>query len=119
MRFTGRVRRELFFEAMILVYGISAAALLYRDNILVSILMFIGLLLGVKFWYKRHDVYFFAAGAIVGPFIEIICIYFGVWQYANPTFLGIPLWLPFAWGLFTMLVKRIAETFVTIETRSK
>ena len=119
MRFSEAVRKELLLETLIFAYGVSVAALLYHDNVLVSVLMLIGWLLGVRFWHKKHDIYFFMSGVFVGTVIEVICVHFGTWSYANPTFLGIPLWLPLAWGLFTMLIKRIAETFVTIEMKSK
>ena len=69
------------------------------------------------FWHTKHDAYFFVTGAIIGPLGEIICISSGVWSYVNPSFLGIPLWLPFAWGFATMLIKRIAETLVRIEKK--
>jgi len=41
-------------------------------------------------------------------------IYFGAWSYANPTMLGIPLWLPLAWGIAAVFVKRVAETLIRI-----
>jgi len=34
----------------------------------------------------------------------------GAWRYAGPTALGIPLWLPFAWGLAAVLIRGIAAT---------
>jgi hypothetical protein len=117
MRFNGRVRKELLLEAAIFAYGVAAAALFYGNNLLVLVLMLLGWLLGVLFWHKRHDVYFFLSGVLVGVVVELTCVHFGTWSYANPTVLGIPIWLPLAWGLFTMLIKRIAETFVTIESR--
>jgi len=36
--------------------------------------------------------------AIGGPFVEVMAVYFGAWQYTLPTFIGIPVWLIPAWG---------------------
>jgi ubiquinone biosynthesis protein Coq4 len=74
-------------------------------------------MIGLKSWHKKHDIYFFITGAVVGSIGEIVCIHFGVWQYANSTFLGIPMWLPLVWGLATILIKRISEMFVKIEMK--
>ena len=87
------------------------------NNLLLIFLLFIMWLIGIKFWYKDYDIYFLLSGALIGTVGEIICIYFGVWKYANPTFLGIPIWLPLAWGLTTILIKRVAQIFITIEKK--
>lgn len=117
MKFTKKIKKELVFELIVFCAGIIAMALFYKNNILLTLILLASWAAGIKFWHKKHDIYFYVAGAIIGPISEIICIRFGVWQYANPTFLGIPMWLPLAWGLITMLIKRISETFVKIEMR--
>jgi hypothetical protein len=35
---------------------------------------------------------------------EISAVYFGVWQYPAPFAFGIPMWVPFAWGLIAMVI---------------
>ncbi len=89
----------------------------YADNIIVTALLLLTLAVGMKFWYKKHDVYFFVVGTVLGPIGEVVAIYFGAWQYTNPTFLGIPMWLPIVWGLAAVLIKRISELFVKIEVK--
>ncbi|MCK4335915.1 MAG: DUF2878 family protein [Candidatus Aenigmarchaeota archaeon] len=117
MRITEETGKELVLEIILFCTGITTTVLFYMNNLLLTALLIIILAIGIKFWHKKHDMYFFVTGAIIGLITEIFCVHFGVWQYTNPTFLGIPVWLPFAWGLFTMLIKRIAETFVKIEMK--
>jgi hypothetical protein len=117
MAFTNRIKKELLFEVVLFSMGVSFISLFYKENLLLVALLILTWAIGVMFWHTKHDVYFFVIGAIVGPIGEIVCIHFGAWQYANPTFLGIPIWLPFAWGTATMMIKRVAETFVKIEMR--
>jgi len=112
-----KFEKELLFDIILFVVGILLIVLFYLDNFLLTALLFITWIFGLKFWYKKHDSYFFVIAAIVGPIGEIVAIGFGVWQYANPTFLGIPLWLPLAWGLFAVMIKRIAEIFVDIKLK--
>ena len=117
MKVTKKIEKELIFEIILFCAGIASIAIFFLNNLLLSVLLIIAWAIGIKFWHKKHDIFFFVIGAIIGPIGEIVCIYFGVWQYANPTFLGIPIWLPLAWGLATMVIKRIAETFVKIEMK--
>ena len=117
MKVAKKIEKELFFEIILYCAGIASIALFFQNNFLLSVLLVVAWAIGIKFWHKKQDILFFVTGAIIGPIGEIVCIYFGVWQYTNSSFLGIPIWLPLAWGLATMLVKRIAETFVKIEMK--
>jgi len=112
-----RVWKELLLELLIYAAGMASVFLFFRNNIVTTVLVIATGLVALKFWHKKHDLYFYVAGAVVGSVGEIIYISFGVWQYANPTFLGIPMWLPFGWGSAVMIIKRIAETFVKIEMK--
>ena len=112
-----KIEKELIFDIILFSFGIALISLFYKNNLLLTGLLSVGVLIGMKFWHKKHDIYFFAIGAIIGPVGEIIAIYFGAWQYANPSLLGIPIWLPIVWGLAMILVKRLAEVFVKIEMK--
>ena len=117
MKFKKKIGKELLFDVALFMLEIMLISLLYNYNILLLGATFIIILIANRFWYKPYELYFLIAGAVVGPVAEIISIYFGAWAYTNPTILGIPIWLPLAWGLATMLIKRIAEIFVKIEIR--
>jgi len=112
-----KLEKELLFD--VILFGVSTLfiVLFYQNNVLLSVLLLVAWLFALKFWHKNHDAYFFVVGAIVGPIGEIVAVSFGVWQYANPSFLGIPIWLPLVWGLAVVLIKRIAEVFVKIELK--
>ena len=117
MAFKKVLKKELLLELILFSSGIAAISVLWKNNFLLTILLLIGWLIGFKLWHKKQDFYFFVIGAIVGPIGEIVCIHFGAWKYSNPSFLGIPVWLPFVWGLAVILIKRLAETFMKIEMR--
>lgn len=114
---TKKIEKELSFEIALFSVGIAAISLFYHNNLLLTLILFAGVLFGMKVWYKKHDIYFFITGAVVGPIGEIVAIYFGAWQYTNPTFFGIPLWLPLVWGLSITVIKRFAEIFIKIEMK--
>lgn len=117
MKITKKIEKELIFEFILYCAGIASISLFFQNNLLLLVLLIMAWTIGIMVWHKKHDVIFFVVGAIVGTIGEIVCIHFGAWRYTNPTFLGVPIWLPFAWGLAIMLIKRIAETFVKIEMK--
>ena len=70
-------------------YGLLSAMLLWR-------------------WHAFSDVLYFALPAILGPLGEFVAISFGAWEYSLPL-LNIPLWLPLAWGISGICLKRTAD----------
>lgn len=115
MKYT--IRNDLLLEILLFWSGMLTISLLYNSNIFLTLFLIVYWMIGIKFWHKTQDIYIFITGAVIGPIGEIICVHFGAWQYANPTLFGIPVWLPLAWGLTTMVIKRVVETFVRIEMR--
>ena len=55
----------------------------------------------------------YAICAVAGSFCEVIAISAGAWEYTEAQFLGIPIWLPLAWGsagvFFVMMSSRLAK----------
>lgn len=111
------ILKELLLDLAFFVIGIIAMTQLYAHNIVVLLIMVAMWVIGIIFWHTRHDIIFFVVSAIIGATTEIIVIPFGTWHYANPSFLNIPIWLPFAWGIALMLAKRVAEVIIRVEQR--
>jgi hypothetical protein len=105
-----KLKKDVLLEIMIFALGILFISLFWANNLLVTSLLFLLWLIALKFGHKKDDFIFFVTGAIIGPTAEMICVKFFTWQYSNPLFLGIPPWLPLAWGVFVVLIKRISET---------
>jgi hypothetical protein len=84
----------LFFSFWLLLIS-----LLWQQPLILTIILVI--ICGVYFlFYKEKDgLYFFAAAAIFGPIGEAIVSANGLWTYHGQTILGIPYWLPLAWGI--------------------
>lgn len=73
--------------ALVGVAAVGAGILmLYRDRVLSTVFVVVGL-----------------AGAAA----EAVAINHGAWTYANPQFLGVPVWLPLLWGIAGVTVVRI------------
>ena len=63
------------------------------------------------FCRKREDLVIFTVGAVCGTLGEYLCMRLGYWQYHFPFFksIGLPLSLPLAWGLSSVIISRVAE----------
>ena len=57
---------------------------------------------------------FFLVIAVFGTIAEALFVHFGVWRYANPTFLGIPAWFPVAFGTAGLIEARLVRTITQI-----
>lgn len=110
MKLSRQIVKELVFEAALFAACAGEIALCHGRPVLLAALLVVTALVAFAFWRGRHVVLIYLVGAIVGPTAEIICVKAGAWTYTNPTFLGIPLWLPLGWGMVILLIRGIAET---------
>jgi len=100
------VRDLLFFGLLIFLL-----VLFWKNNFLATIILLSSYLIRSYFWHEKADHVFYITGAVLGTTAEIISTHAGIWRYTLPTFLNIPLWLPFAWGFAAVLILRIAQNF--------
>lgn len=84
--------------------------LVWRNNVAATAIVIVCYLIRYLLWPNREDHIIFIAGAVLGSIAEIIATYAGIWGYTLPTFLNIPLWLPFAWGFVSVIIVRIAQS---------
>ena len=115
MHFTRRAAKEAGFEAV--AFGVAAGeiALCHHRALLLSALLVVtGVLALGAFGFKRHLFVLCAIAGVLGPAAEALGVRGGAWHYTAPDFLGIPLWLPFAWGLIGILNGAIAATVADI-----
>jgi len=106
------VRRALVRDLVIFWLVVLLVVLTWRHNMVVTAILIAAYLARYRFWPNREDHIFYIAGAIIGPAAEIIATHAGIWSYTLPTFLRIPVWLPFAWGFAVVLIIRIGQAFV-------
>lgn len=102
----GELARELAAFSLLA----ACIILLWGDNLLLFIIILVEGLAALSIWHDRYDLSFFLVIAVLGSLAEAVFVHFGVWRYANPTFLGIPLWFPVAFGTAGLIGERLART---------
>jgi len=58
---------------------------------------------------SRTSACVYATGFVFGPLAEGLAIQTGAWEYASPSVLGIPVWLPFVWGNAALFIQNTAD----------
>lgn len=106
---TKKITDLLYFLYVYIISVLSAAFLWNYPLFLMFIYLVISVFLLIKQFNKRN-LFYFLTGFIFGPLGEILAIYFGAWQYAEPFYL-IPIWLPFLWGIAVLSLIKITEVF--------
>ena len=92
----------------------ASIVLLWRDNMLLFIVILIEGMVALGFWHDRYDLSVFLVIAVLGSLAEAVFVHFGVWRYANPTLLGVPLWFPVAFGTSALIGKRLVCTITSM-----
>ena len=97
-------------------FGVLATSvtLLWRQNLLLFIVALVECVVALTLWHSRLEVSFFLVIAVLGSIAEAVFVRFGVWIYANPTLLGVPLWFPLAFGTTGLIGARLAQTLTAL-----
>jgi hypothetical protein len=105
------VKKAILSELSVYVVAIGLVSLLWR-NPLVLTGCYIGMSILVLYrWHTRSDLFFYCVAFVLGPTAEAVAVHSGAWEYSEPSFL-IPLWLPLAWGIAVVFIKRFSETLL-------
>jgi hypothetical protein len=73
---------------------------------LTAILLFLSCIVLIGKRNQQDFVIFLTCGAL-GALAEIFVVAFGAWSYSLPQFLGIPYWLPLAWGISSLFIRHV------------
>ena len=110
--------KQLWIELVkqLAAFSLLAASivLLWRHNLLLFMIVLVEGLAALRLWRDRYDLSFFLVIGGLGSVAEAVFVHFGVWRYANPTLLGIPLWFPLAFGTSGLIGGRLARTITAI-----
>lgn len=106
-----RLPKKIIFGALgggILLYYLITVSIIMKTIAIVYTMFMVP---AVIFWHGERDILIFIIGAVLGTFGEYICMKLGFWVYHYPLFrsIGMPISLPLAWGLSSVITGRIAK----------
>jgi hypothetical protein len=108
------LRHAVLYYVPIYLACAFAAGLFYRyPNLLLVIYLAMTAVL-LWCWHTQGDLFYFFVPFLLGPLAEIFAVHFGAWHYTDSYF-EIPIWLPFAWGIAMIFMKKTAEALLSLE----
>ncbi len=105
---------SLAVQSAAFLYMAACVSLLWRNNLLLLGAMSAECVVALALWHDRLDLSFFLVIGLLGALAEALFVHSGVWQYANPTVLGIPVWFPVAFGTTGLIGGRMARTLAAL-----
>ncbi|WP_135612959.1 hypothetical protein [Methanococcoides sp. AM1] len=104
--------KNILRELAIFAIALVLAVMFWQNNILLTSLLIFLYVARQYQWSAKGDNIIYISGIILGCTAEFIGTHLGVWTYSAPLFLNIPLWLPFAWGLVSVIIIRVSLPFI-------
>lgn len=97
-------------ELCVIFFAFGAMATYFWKNVeITTALVILESAAALAIWRGRKYITVYVISAIFGPLAESVSIIFGAWSYGNPTAFGVPLWLPFLWGMAGLLAAKASE----------
>ena len=92
--------RKIIFSLGFFIAGIIVISALWKQVFVLSIVLVALALLKRRFLPIKQELLWFIIIGLIGSVGENIIIFSGVWSYAEPQIINVPIWLALAWGLF-------------------
>ena len=114
-----RDAQKALINAALALTALLLTSVLWRTPLALTVLLIVT---GVAIYAlrpSRTSAFVYLIGFLFGPLAEAVSIRTGAWEYASPTFLGIPLWLPFVWGIAALFIQNTADLGKAIFAREE
>jgi len=108
------MRKKLFVECIIIIIETFSVLMFFKNTIFLSFILFSLSLFCFALLYNIKDAVSYIVAAIIGSLGEIVAVYRGAWIYTKSDFLNIPIWLPLAWGITVVEVRRVSELLIDV-----
>ena len=102
--------RDLALQALAFAVLVTAVSSLWRNNLLLALFVLVEGGIALAFWHDARDISFLLVIGGMGSVAEAVFVVSGAWHYANPSFFGVPLWFPIAFGTAGLIGRRLSCT---------
>jgi hypothetical protein len=94
------MNRKLIVSISIILIALLGELILWNKVALVSMLLILLAFVKHTIYPIKKELLWYVLICVNGAIIEMILVNFGHgWSYLNPDFFGIPIWIPFFWGV--------------------
>jgi hypothetical protein len=96
--------KKILLSFILALATIISVTRLWEKNLTLTLVLLLISALNLSIWKGEKYIYLYVVAGILGALSEAYAISYGVWTYANPDFIGIPMWLPFLWGEASLFI---------------
>ncbi len=100
------VLKTFLYNIFFVSISLTSVLFFWNNPLLLAATLIIVSISMLLVWRSKEDFLLYIICGAWGAIAESIAIYFGVWTYSFPNFIGIPYWLPLLWGITALSVKR-------------
>ena len=83
--------------------------LFWRNNLLATVFLSFEFLISAIIFYNKKEKLFFILTGVFGVILETLGGLVGIWTYASPNFITVPVWIFFCWGFTFMFLRSIVD----------
>lgn len=114
-----QARRDIAITVALLAVVIPTLTWAYRHPVPTTIAMSLAAAAAFAFWNGYADAVRGFTSILIGPAVELAATTSGLWTYAFPSVLGLPLWVFPLWWIYATTIARLIEavTARSIPTR--
>ena len=108
-------KKDLLIGFFIYALNILLVYYLWQNNIALTVI-FIGIsgFVLLKWATNKEERTVYFASFVLGPILDLILVPRGVWTWGNPSLFGIPLWLPFFYGVMIVIAIKIGKSIAEL-----
>ena len=103
-------KKDILIGFIILALEIILLYFFWKNNKILAVAFLIMSVFVLLLWTNKGEKVLYFTGFILLPLYDLILVSRGVWSYGNPTIYGVPIWLPFAYGLGTVMIVKIGNS---------
>ena len=107
-------KKDIFIGFLVFTIDILFFYFFWENNIVLTALL-LALSVVVLIWLSsREERILYFTGFALGPVFDLILVPRGAWNYGSPFIFGVPLWLPFAYGIGTVMIVKIGKSIAKL-----
>jgi len=103
-----RLLKAFLLSCILALLTLFSVSFFWKNPLSLTLILVAISIIMLLIWRDKEDIYLYFIVFLSGGISEAIIIAFGGWAYAFPSSLGIPLWLPFLWGISGVFIKKIS-----------
>ena len=107
-------KKNIFIGFIVFTIMILFLYFFWKNNLILAVLFLaVSAVILLNFSSKEEKVLYFIS-FVLCPVFDLILVPRGLWTYANPFVLGVPLWLPLTYGLGTVMIVKIGNSIARL-----